>query len=161
MTELRKELTLTRVVNAPRELVFRAWTEPELLVQWWGPRGVTNTDCEIDPRVGGTIRVTMVAGPELGESAGERWPMRGVVTEVVPPEKLVFTDEALDNDGTVILDGVTTVLFEDQGDGTTKVTVHTFGDGRADQADQARPALEGMSQGWTETLDKLAEFAQT
>ncbi|HJQ43757.1 MAG TPA: SRPBCC domain-containing protein [Jatrophihabitantaceae bacterium] len=156
MTALRKEVTLTRVVKAPRELVFRAWTEPELLVQWWGPRGVTSTDCEIDPRVGGTIRVTMVAGSELGESAGERWPMRGVFTEVVPPEKLVFTDEALDDAGTVLLDGVTTVLFEDLGDGTTQVTVHATGEGRSDQA---LPALEGMTQGWTETLDKLAEFA--
>lgn len=155
VVEPRKELTLTRVVRASRETAFRAWTEPELLVQWWGPSGVTGIECEIDPRVGGVFRVVMLAGDQLGEQAGERWPVQGVFLEVDPPTRLVFTTKAIDDDGTVHLDGTTSVQFEDQGDGTTKITVHAVAEGVSAQAPQM---LEGMHQGWSESLDKLASF---
>jgi uncharacterized protein YndB with AHSA1/START domain len=158
VAEPRAELTLTRVVKASRETVFRAWTDPELLVQGWGPNGVTNTECEIDARVGGVFRVVMVAGTDLGEQAGERWPMRGVFQDVEPPARLVFTNQAVDDDGTVHLDGTTTVLFEDEGDGTTKITVRASAQGVTDRAPQM---LAGMQQGWDETLDKLAAFVPT
>ena len=154
-TDMRKEVTVTRVVQASPERVFRAWTDPELLVQWWGPRGFGNVDCEVDLRVGGTFRITMVGGDELAEFAGQRSPVRCVYTEIDAPRKLAFTDEALDDDGGVLLDGLTTVLFEDLGDGSTRVTVHATAEGRTPQAAQA---LAGMQQGWTETVDKLAEF---
>src|SRR5437773_9992095 len=58
----QRELVLTRVFDAPREVVFRAWTDPERLAQWWGPRGFTNPRCEWDARPGGAIRVDMT-GP--------------------------------------------------------------------------------------------------
>jgi uncharacterized protein YndB with AHSA1/START domain len=153
MTAQSKELTLTRVVNAPREVVFRAWTEPELLVQWWGPNGVTGAECEIDPRAGGVFRVVMIAGDELGDRAGERWPVRGVFEEYEPPSRLVLSTGAVDDeDGTVHLEGTTTVDFEDLGNGTTKLTVTATATGLTDQAPTM---LEGMTQGWNETLDKL------
>jgi uncharacterized protein YndB with AHSA1/START domain len=158
VTVQRKELTLTRIVTAPREVVFRAWTDPELLVQWWGPAGVSNVECVIDLRVGGAFRVVMVAGAELGDQAGERWPVRGVFEEVDPPSRLVFSSEAVDDDGTVNLDGVTEVDFADNGDGTTTITVHATAEG---STARSGAMLAGMTQGWTETLDKLAAFAST
>lgn len=156
MTATHREVTLTRVVNASRERVFRAWTDPELIVQWWGPRGFGNVECEMDVREGGVFRIVMVGGSELGEYAGVRSPVRCVYTEVDPPARLVFTDEAVDDDGTVHLDGVTTVVFDDLGDGTTRVTVHATAEGRTPQSVRM---LEGMQQGWSESLDKLAELA--
>jgi uncharacterized protein YndB with AHSA1/START domain len=158
MTEQRKELTLTRVVHAPRETVFRAWSDPDLLVQWWGPAGVSNVECEIDLRVGGVFRVVMVAGDDFGDRAGERWPVRGVFQEVDIPSRLVFTSQAVDDDGTVHLDGTTTVVFDDLGDGTTRLTVHASAEG---VSAQAPPMLEGMTQGWTQTLDKLIALVAT
>ena len=153
MTGQHKELTLTRVVRAPREVVFRAWTDPELLVQWWGPHGVSGAECEIDPRPGGVFRVVMVAGDELGDQAGERWPVRGIFQSYEPPSRLVLASGAVDDvDGTVHPEGTTTVEFEDLGDGTTKLTVTATATG---VTEQAGPMLEGMTQGWNETLDKL------
>ncbi len=59
-----KELILTRILDAPRELVFKAWTDPKMLAEWWGPKGVTNPICEIDAKVGGKIHIVMLAGRE-------------------------------------------------------------------------------------------------
>ena len=155
MTQPRKEVTLTRVVRASRRTAFRAWTEPELLVQWWGPDGVDNCECEIEPRVGGVFRVVMVASDELGDRSGERWPVQGHFRAFDPPSRFVLATQAVDDDGTVHLEGTTTVQFDDLGDGSTRITVHTTGEGVSDQA----PAmLEGMNQGWTESLDKLTAF---
>lgn len=79
------EVILTRLVNAPRVLVFKAWTDPKHLVQWWGPLGFTSV-CELDPRPGGRYRVIM-RSPE-----GIDYPLRGVYLEVKEPERLVFTN---------------------------------------------------------------------
>src|SRR5579871_3611966 len=102
-----KEITLRRVINAPRQLVFQAWTDPELLAKWWGPRGVTNPECEIDLRPGGELNVVMLAGEAMGELAGQRWPMKATFKEIVEPEKLVFINQALDNDGNILIEGIT------------------------------------------------------
>src|ERR1700677_4936537 len=93
MTEKNKgavprELTLTRILDAPRELVFKLWTEPRHLAQWWGPHGFTNPVCELDARAGGAIRVHMRA-PD-----GTAYPMGGAFEEIVPPQRLVFTTSA-------------------------------------------------------------------
>jgi uncharacterized protein YndB with AHSA1/START domain len=84
------ELTMTRVFDAPRELVFRAWTDPERLKRWWGPKGFTNPVCEVDVRPGGAIRIHM-RGPD-----GTVYPMTGAFIEIVEAERLVFTSSALD-----------------------------------------------------------------
>ena len=83
-----RELTLTRILDAPRELVFKLWTEPHHLAQWWGPHGFTNPVCELDARAGGAIRVHMRA-PD-----GTTFPMGGAFEEIVPPKRLVFTTSA-------------------------------------------------------------------
>jgi len=151
-----KELTLTRVFDAPRELVFKAWTDPQLLAQWWGPRGVTNPVSEVDLKVGGALHVVMLAGAELGPMAGQRWPMQGIFKEIQAPEKLVFSNQAIDEDGKVLIDGLTTVVFEEQGD-KTKLTLHVTAKGISPESPQM---LAGMNQGWTESIDKLGEFLQ-
>jgi len=145
-----RELVLMRVINAPRELVFRMWTDPAHLAKWWGPKDFTNPVCEIDPRPGGTLRIVMRA-PD-----GTDYPMAGMFREIVAPERLVFTNCALDRDGKVVLDGLTTVTFAEQ-DGKTKLTVQT-------RATALVPAaaryLEGMEAGWQQTLDGLEEHAR-
>src|ERR1700752_2513004 len=79
------ELVITRIFDAPREVVFNAWSEPERAMRWWGPQGFTTAHCEMDVRPGGTYRVCM-RSPE----GTEHW-QRGVCREVVEPERLVFS----------------------------------------------------------------------
>jgi len=152
--QLQKELTITRVFDAPRELVFKAWTDSEMLAKWWGPRGVTNPESDVEAHVGGKIRVVMLAGPEMGPLAGQRWPMEGMFEEFEAPSKLVFKNQAVDENGNVLIDGLTTVTFEEAG-GKTRMTMHTTAKGMVPQAEGM---LAGMSDGWTQSIDKLAEF---
>jgi uncharacterized protein YndB with AHSA1/START domain len=140
-----RELTITRVFDAPRALVFRAWTDAAHLAQWWGPKGFTNPVCEIEARVGGQLRIHMRA-PD-----GTIYPMNGEIRELVPPERLVFTNIALDAAGRHLLEGVTTVTFVEEG-GRTKMTLRT----RATAVvDYAAAYLQGMEAGWTQSIDKL------
>ena len=81
---------------------------PKLLAQWWGPKGFTNPVCEIDARVGGALRIHMRA-PD-----GSIYPMKGEIREIVPPERLVFTNIALDEAGNAIIEGFTTVTFAEE-----------------------------------------------
>jgi uncharacterized protein YndB with AHSA1/START domain len=143
------ELVVTRIVDAPREVVFRAWTDPEQLKHWWGPKGFTNPVCEIDPRPGGAIRIDMRA-PD-----GVVYPMTGVYVEVVEPERLVFTSMALDKDGHAMFENLNTVIFAEHG-GRTKLTVHVK---VAKSTAQAAPHLAGMEEGWKMTLDRLADYS--
>src|SRR5260370_30002795 len=103
------ELVLTRVFDAPRELVFKAWTDPKCVAEWWGPNGFTNPVCELDVRPGGAIRIHM-RGPDAIV-----YPMTGVYQEVVWPERLVFTSAALDLDGNPMFEVRTTVTFAETG----------------------------------------------
>jgi uncharacterized protein YndB with AHSA1/START domain len=140
-----RELTITRVFDAPRALVFKAWTDAAQLAKWWGPQGFTNPVCEIDARVGGALRIHM-RSPD-----GSVYPMRGEIREIVAPERLVFTNIALDEAGNHLLEGLTTVTFADEG-GKTRLTLHT----RASAvADKAIMYLQGMEMGWTQSIDKL------
>ena len=139
------EITITRFFNAPREVVFRAWTDPKQLAEWWGPKGFTNPVCEVDARPGGALRIVM-RSPD-----GNEFPMKGEFREVVPPSRLVFTNIALDKDGKHIIEGLTSVTFDDHG-GKTKLTLHTRG---AAMVDYAAGYLKGMEAGWTQSIDKL------
>ena len=140
-----REVTITRVFDAPRTLVFKAWTDAKMLAQWWGPKGFTNPRCEIDARVGGAIRVDMRA-PD-----GAIYPMDGEFREIVPPERLVFTNNALDEAGNHIIEGLTTVTFTEVA-GKTKMTLHTRG---AAVAEIAVEYFQGMEMGWTMSIDRL------
>jgi uncharacterized protein YndB with AHSA1/START domain len=149
---LERELTLTRVFDAPRELVFQAWTDPAHLKQWWGPHGFTTPACEVDLRVGGAWKIVM----RFPDGSNEHT-MQAVYREILPPERLAFTSVALDKDGNRLLEGLTTVTFADLG-GKTKLTLHTRMVGLVSYAPRM---LEGMEAGWSQSLERLAEKLAT
>ena len=140
------EVTLTRRVSAPRELVFEAWTDAKHLAVWWGPKGFTNPSCEVDVRVGGAIRVDMCS-PD-----GVIYPMTGRYVEIDRPHRLVFTTAALDDEGKPMFEVLNTVTFTAVGNGT-EISL----DARVTRMTSAAPQyLAGMSQGWSQSLDRLA-----
>ena len=143
---IRRELTITRVFDAPRALVYKMWTERTHLAQWFGPKDFTNPKCEVEPRAGGRIYVRMRS------PFGTEHPMEGVFREVVPNEKLVFTNKAVDDDGGVFIEALTTVTFTDD-NGKTKMVMHTDAKGLVDAALRM---LDGMNEGWSQSFDKLA-----
>jgi uncharacterized protein YndB with AHSA1/START domain len=140
-----REITITRVFDAPRATMFRAWTDTDQLAHWWGPKAFTNPVCEADVRVGGAIRIHM-RSPD-----GSVYPMKGEFREIVSPERLVFTNIALDAAGNHIIEGLTTVTFAEAG-GKTTMTLHTRG---VAVVDYAVAYLQGMEMGWTGSIDKL------
>jgi uncharacterized protein YndB with AHSA1/START domain len=142
-----KEVSVSRVFDAPIALVYRMWVEPEHLAAWWGPRHFTNPKCTVDARPGGEMNITM-RGPD-----GVDYPMTAEFTEVVANKKLVFTAFARDLDGNPQLEAHTTVTFENEG-GKTRITVKARGVGITPASEQM---LAGMEAGWTQTIDKLGE----
>jgi uncharacterized protein YndB with AHSA1/START domain len=141
------DLVLTRIIDAPRELVFQAWTDPQHLAQWWGPQHFTNPVCEVDLRPGGAMRIDM-RGPD-----GVIYPMKSVFREVVAPERLVFTSNAVeDAAGNPQLEGLATVTFAEH-EGKTKLTVRVT---ILKATPAAADALAGMDAGWNQSLDRLA-----
>ena len=140
-----REITITRVFDAPRALVFKAWTDAKQLAQWWGPKGFTNPVCEIDARVGGALRIHM-RSPD-----GSIYPMKGEIREIIAPERLVFSNIAVDADGNHIIEGLTTVTFAEAG-GKTKLTLHTRGSALTEKA---VGYLQGMEMGWTQSIERL------
>jgi uncharacterized protein YndB with AHSA1/START domain len=142
------DLVLTRVFDAPREVVFKAWTDPARVEQWWGPKGFTNPRCEVDARAGGSIRIDM-RGPD-----GTVYPMSGTFREIVEPERLVFVSAALDENGHPKFEVLTTVTFADEGE-KTKLTLHAT---VSKVTAAAAPHLAGMNAGWNQSLDRLASL---
>jgi len=112
-----RDLVLTRVLNAPRDKVYQCWTRPELIVQWFAPKPWTTPSAEIDLRVGGGTVITMA------DEAGTEYPNAGQYLEIVPDEKLVFTD-AFTGDWTPSAKPFFTAVltFEDAGEGKTHYT---------------------------------------
>ena len=151
---LNREVTITRIFDAPRQLVYEAWTIPEHIVKWFGPSAFTVPECRVDLRVGGRWYLVMRANDEVAAFMGRNHPCGGEYVEIVPPERLSFTNNALDADGNVILEGLTTVTFEDVG-GKTRMTLVTRASGAGDQV---TAMLAGMEQGWSESFDKLASL---
>jgi uncharacterized protein YndB with AHSA1/START domain len=151
-TELpTREVVITRLFDAPRALVFKAWIDPKQLAIWWGPKVFTNPVCNVDARVGGAWHIVM-RGPD-----GAEYPCGGIYREIVEPERLVFTNNAVDKEGNVIIAGLTTVTFADEGD-KTKLTLRTRGTAKVDYA---AAYLQGMEAGWSQSLEKLAENVQS
>jgi uncharacterized protein YndB with AHSA1/START domain len=142
------EMELTRLIRAPRSLVWQAWTEVDKLQQWWGPQRFTNPRCEIDLRVGGPIRIDMRA-PD-----GIVYPMGGEYEQIVPIERLVFLTSALDEQGEPIFTNRNTVVFREI-DGATEISIHTR---VIDAKAAAWQYLKGMREGWSSSLDKLEAF---
>ena len=144
-------LNITRIFDAPRDLVFAAWTDAKHVARWWGPHGFTNPRCEMDVRPGGHIHIDM-RGPE-----GTVYPMTGVFHEVVRLERLVFTSTPLDEAGNPLFEILTTVTFDEEG-GKTKLTLQARVVNATAGADQY---LDGMEEGWNQTLDRLTEELAT
>ncbi len=152
-TQSDREIVITRIFNAPRELVFKAWTEAKHIEQWWGPEGFTTRVTEMDLRPGGQWCYVMIS------SDGTEYPAQGVFREIVAPERLVTSDEfgegiekVLDVD---LPQGmVMTVLFEDL-DGKTKLTIQIV----HESADDRRKHEEmGVVPGWNSSLDCLNQY---
>jgi uncharacterized protein YndB with AHSA1/START domain len=144
---MEREVVIERVFDAPRELVFQAWIDPKHLARWFGPKVFTIPVCETDPRVGGKWHIVM-RSPD-----GQEFPCGGVYREVVEPERLAFTNNAVDRDGNPVINGFTTVTFANH-NGKTKLTLQTRGTA---MVEYAAAYLKGMEVGWTQSLEKLAE----
>ena len=146
-TPTDREIVLTRVFDAPRRLVFDAFTKPELLKRWFGPRGWSLAVCEVDLKVGGSFRFVL-EGPD-----GKRMGMRGVYREIVSPERSVHMESFDDFPGE---SQVTTVLVEQGGKTTLTATVLY-------SSAEVRDAVikSGMEHGAAESYDKLAELLPT
>jgi uncharacterized protein YndB with AHSA1/START domain len=143
---MEREVVITRVFDAPREMVFAAWTDPQQLRRWWGPKNFTNPVCECDPRVGGAWHIVM------RHPNGSECPCEGVYHEVVPPERLSFTNNVPGKDGNLVMEGFTLVEFADHEGGKTLLTLTT----RAKALDEAMlVGLAGMHTGWSQSLDRL------
>ena len=131
------ELRMTRVFDAPKSLVFEAWTKAEYVSRWFTPAPLSTHDCQLDFRPGGIFRLTMRA------PNGVEYPMDGRFTEIIPDERIVF-DATIEGD----LKIVTTVTLVEK-DGQTTLNVH--------QAySRASDATRGAHAGWTLTLEQLA-----
>jgi uncharacterized protein YndB with AHSA1/START domain len=142
------EVRMTRVFDAPRRLVFEAWTRPEHVKNWWGRRGSTLSVCEIDVRPGGAWRYV------IREADGQEHPFHGVYHEVDAPRRLVHTfiyDVPPYNE----VEAVSTVTF-DEHDGKTTLTEVT----RYPTTEARDGHLPGMEEAAAETLDRLDEVLQ-
>jgi len=140
-----REIVMTRVFDAPRELVFKAHSKCEHLEKWWGPRKDTLAVCEIDLRPGGAYRFVQ-RGPD-----GEEHGFRGEFREIVPPGRIVWTFEYDGMPGHVSVD---TLTLEDLG-GKTKLTAHSLFDSVEDRDGMLQ---SGMEIGAAETWDRLAKL---
>ena len=148
-----RELVITRVFDAPRDLVWKAWTEVEQVKRWWGPKDFTAPACTLDLRVGGRYLFCM-RGPD-----GKDYWSTGVYREIVPPGRLVYTDSFADPDGNVVpasyygmddmpLEMLVTVTLEER-DGKTTMTLRHAGF-------PAGTMREMAGAGWNESFDKMA-----
>ena len=153
------DLIITRLFDAPRELVWKAWTEPERVMRWWGPKGFTSPVSRIDLRVGGEYQSCMRSPDDK-----DYW-SKGIFREIVAFERLVMTDSFADEKGHTVpasyygmskdfpLELQITVILEDH-DGKTKLTLRHTGM-------PPGPDSEGAEQGWNESFDKLAKYLET
>jgi uncharacterized protein YndB with AHSA1/START domain len=145
-----KELTLTRIIKAPRALVFKAWTDPKLIAAWWGPKGFTSPVCEIDARAGGAILIDMKA-PD-----GTIYPMDGMYKKIEEPERIVFISGALNQNGKKLFEVLNTVTFFEEGE-NTKLVLHAI---VSKIMPGAMPYLDGMNEGWSQSLERLEDYMQ-
>ncbi len=137
----KPSLTLRRRLNASPQKVFRAWTDPQQIMRWWGPSGAEVLRAEVDARVGGQFR-KVARTPD-----GEEHEVSGVYREVIPNEKLVFTWAWRT---TPERKSLVAIALTSDGDGTVLTLTHEL------FFDEA--ARDGHRQGWTGTLDKLERY---
>ena len=164
-----KEVIITRIINAPRELVFELYTNPEHVAKWFGPRIFTGT-AEAELRKGGTYRYEMIGTDQAPPELKGPYPMKGIYLEFNRPEKIIQTNDLTEHpddwkdliksnianyNGQDFLHTITSVSFEEIEKNKTKITISAkFG------SDEVRDAYfkTGMKEGWAESLDKLEEL---
>ncbi len=141
-------LVITRILDAPRSLVFKAWTEPDHLAHWFGPRGFTLTYCQTDLRPGGAYRFGM-RSPE----GTDHW-LQGVYREVIEPEKIVCTYAWADANGNPTRpETILTLTFADH-EGKTRLTLHQA-------LFESVTACDMHREGWTSSLDRFEEYVSS
>ena len=148
---------ISRVFDAPRDLVWRMWTDCKHLKHWWGPKGWSLPVCKLDFRVGGIWHYCM-EGPMPDGSVVESWG-RATYREIVEPERIIYQETFSDEVGTIneaMAQMMITLTFADV-DGKTEVTNHTL----FESADQLQAIIDmGMEQGLAETWDRLEEYVK-
>ncbi len=142
-----KPLTLSRTFDAPRKLVWRAWTDPEQFAKWWSPDGFSVPVCEMNIKPGGTIRIEM-EGPD-----GTRYPSKGIVKEVMEPQRLSVLNAILDKDGNTIFEVLQSVELTER-DGKTDLAVTNK---VVSATPEAAPYLGGQEPGLRQALSKLEQ----
>lgn len=159
----QQELAITRVFDAPREKIWKAWTEPEMVKRWWGPKDFTAPHIEIAFREGGKYLFCMRGTVTPGGEKKDFW-STGTYQKIVPMEKIVATDSFADVEGNVVsasyygmdpdwpreMTVITT--FEEVGPGKTKFTLLY-----PDISSVKEKDLKDMTEGWNQSLNKLAE----
>lgn len=160
---MAKDLTIERVFDAPVALVWKAWSDPELMKKWWGPNNFSAPTVKIDFRVGGKYLLCMSGtmgpnGPKMEAWSG------GVYKEIVPMAKIVVRDSFTDEQGNIVpashyglpasfpMESEITISFEDLG-GQTGLTLYY-----SDITGIEGMMLQNMTQGWKESLEKLSEI---
>jgi uncharacterized protein YndB with AHSA1/START domain len=138
------DLIVTRLIDAPRAMVFKAWTDPTQVARWWGPKGYVTTHCEMDIREGGAYRCCM-RSPE----GTDHW-KRGVYREILAPERIVFTFAWEDPTGHPGHQTLITVTFEEAG-AKTQLTLRQRVFDTVENRDSHRI-------GWTSCLERFAEY---
>jgi uncharacterized protein YndB with AHSA1/START domain len=159
------DFVISRVFDAPRELLWKCFTDPERMKNWWGPKGFTVIASKMDLRVGGTYH--------YGMKAPNGDPMWGkfVYREIVPNERLVFINSFSDEKGGVTrhpghqkwpLQMLSTFTFEDTPGGKTKFTVHWQTYNATEEEQKTFDTMhDSMTQGWTGTMDQLEAYLKT
>jgi uncharacterized protein YndB with AHSA1/START domain len=140
-----REFVIKREYDAPRELVFKAWTDPKHLVEWWGPKGFTNPVVQWDAKPGKRIYVVMRA------PNGAEFPMGGEFREVASPERLVFTSGALDEKGNLMFEFLHTVTLVER-NGRTALTIKSI---VTMTTPDAGKYIGGFEAGMTQSLERL------
>ena len=151
-----KQLEFERSYRVAPARVWQAWTDPDMLRQWWGPEHTTVTDCDIDLRPGGSLRIVMEAGAGMGKYQGTRWPMAGTFTSVDPEVRLSYDAQSWTegDEATTTIEHTNDITFADHR-GTTvvrlTVTITKIGP-------KAKMAAFGMKWGYKAQLDKLDQL---
>lgn len=160
-----KGIVIERVFEAPREAVWKAWTDEEMAKKWWGPKGFTAPSIKIDLRVGGKY-VFAMHGPKGSEWDRDMY-SAGIYKEIVPNAKLVVTDYFSDEEGNIVepsaegqdsnfpKESTVTVLFEELESNKTKLSIIY----QKPESEKQFEAMKksGMEEGWGQSLEKLAD----
>jgi uncharacterized protein YndB with AHSA1/START domain len=141
-----REIVGSRIMDAPPELVFKAYTDPELIPRWWGPRRYATTVDKMDVRPGGVWRFVHRAAD------GGEYAFNGVYREIVPPKRLVYT---FNYEGAPGHEAIETVTFEEAEGGKTRMTDHLLFETREERDGMLN---SGMEEGAAETVDRLVEL---